>query len=219
MEENNQTGNFEAPKNIEQKPIKGKTKPKGIIIWALACLLLIVAGAGAYIWRDMDAKKDADSNKEAVASLEKKISDLEKQISDSQKTSTTDTEKTVCKEPTASAKENIIASITSKNTAALEGYMATSVRVVLAASEAAFDRTPTKAISDIEYVVNAEEPWNFSLSTATLDTYKAGFYKDYFKANSIVGVAKDKKVVVFNFDCNGKINAVFMASSSDLLTE
>ena len=86
-------------------------------------------------------------------------------------------------------------------------------------SEFSKDRTKDEAVKDINYVVNAQEPWNFALTTATLDTYKAGFYKDYFKSNSIVGVAKDKKVIVFNFDCDGKISAVFMAASSDLLTE
>lgn len=198
----------------EIKPVVRISKSKNLV-WPVIVLVLAIIGAGAYLWRDNQASKKENESSKTISSLNEKIANLEKQIADSKNSSSS----LACTQPTASAKENIIASITSKNTAALEGYMADSVKVVIAASEASFERTPAKAIEDIKYVINAAAPWNFALNAATLDTYKAGFYKDYFKDNSIVGVAADKKVVVFNFNCTGKINGVFMASSSDLLTE
>lgn len=203
-------------KNAEE-PIE---KKKPAVLWPILIILTLLAGGGAFYWRDTKANEQKDSDNKTITSLRKDKSDLEKELAEAKKTaSSTSTSCTAL--PTASVKENVIASITSKNTAALESYMAPSVHVVIAASEAAYDRTPTKAVEDIKYVINAEEPWNFALSTATIDTFKAGFYKDYFKDNSVVGVAKDKRTVVFNFNCsgNGKIDGVFMAVSSDLLTE
>lgn len=212
--------NSTVPRN-NPTPVDVSTKPKKKIklLYPLFLVLSLLAVGGVYYWRDSQAKTQQKADQSTISKLEAKVSDLEKQLADAKKVSTKTEVTGECKQPSATAKENIIASITSKNSAALEGYMASSVKVILAASEASFDRTPEKAVSDIEYVINATAPWNFALSTATLDSYKAGFYKDYFKDNSIVGVASDKKVIVFNFDCAGKINGVFMAASTDLLVE
>lgn len=219
MEDNKTAAPSEQPMAVEQVKIKKKRN----LLCPILIILALLAGGGAYYWRDSQAKNQKDADNKTISELQKNKSDLEKQLAESKKVSTIAETTTSCAStlPTASVKENVIASITSKNTAALESYMAPSVKVVIAASEAAFDRTPTKAVEDIKYVVNAEGPWNFALGSATLNSYKAGFYKDYFKDNSVVGVAKDKKVIVFNFNCsgNGKIDGVFMASSSDLLTE
>lgn len=196
-----------------------KPKKKLRLLYPALLIVTLLAGSGAFYWRDSQAKSQEKADQSTISKLESKVSELEKQLADAKRVSAKTEVTSECKLPTATAKENIIASITSKNTAALEGYMAAIVKVILAASEASYDRTSEKAISDIEYVINATAPWNFALSTATLDSYKAGFYKDYFKDSSVVGVASDKKVIVFNFDCAGKINGVFMAASSDLLVD
>lgn len=214
MDENNTTDTV----NETQKPENIKRKKRRILCPLLVVLALLL-GAGAYYWRDSEAKKQKNADKDTITKLEKEKGDLQKQLSESNKK----TEVVDCTSalPTASVKENLIASITSKNTAAIASYSAPSVKVVIAASEASFTRTPNEAVKDIDYVLSAQEPWNFAIDKVTLDNYAAGPYKEYFKTNSVVGVSKDKKVIVFNFNCtgNGKVDSVFMAASSDLLTE
>ena len=210
--DNSNTNNTE--QQAEVKPMVKVNKSKNIL-WPVVTLLILGAGTGAYFWRDSQANKNKSENTKTITTLNEKIVALEKQITESKTTANN----FACTTLTASTIENITASITSKNSAALEGFMSDSVKVVIAATEASFDRTPVKAIVDLKYVINATAPWDFALNAATLDTYKAGFYKEYFKDNSIVGVAADKKIVVFNFNCAGKINGVFMAISSELLTE
>jgi cytoskeletal protein RodZ len=215
------------PVTENQKVEQVQIKKKRNFMYPILIILVLLAGGGAYLWRDNQANKQQGTDSKTISDLQKEKNELEKQLTDAKKSTTlsntTNTTTTSCTStlPTASTKENVIASITSGNTAALESYMAPSVRVVIAASEAAFERTPTKAVEDIKYIQSAQAPWNFALPPATLASYKAGFYKDYFKDNSVVGVSKDKEVIVFNFNCtgNGKIDSVFMAASSDLLTE
>jgi len=116
-----------------------------------------------------------------------------------------------------SLKENIAAAISSKNTAALEGYMATSVNVVVAASEKGGFETPTQAVQDLSYLNAATDPWNFDLSASTMNTWIGGPYKSYISGTSYAGLAKNKYVVSFDFNSCNKINLVFMSVSSDLL--
>lgn len=219
MEENKASMATEVEEKVQNKDERKKRN----ILWPIFVLLILALGVGAYLWRDSECKKTKDADTKTISGLRKDKSDLEKQLADAKNTNTTTPTTTDCTAtlPTASVKENVIASITSKNTAAIASYSAPKVRVVIAASEAAFDRTPDQAVKDIDYVVNAQEPWNFALDSATLAKYAAGPYKSYFKANSVVGVAKDKKVIVFNFNCtgNGRIEGVFMAANTDLLTE
>jgi hypothetical protein len=117
----------------------------------------------------------------------------------------------------ASLKENIAAAISSRNTAALEGYMASSVKVVFAASEKGGLETPTLAVADLDYLSSATAPWNFSLSAGVLNVWKAGSYAQYFSATSYAGESANKYVVSFDFNSCGKINQEFVSGSSDLL--
>ena len=84
-----------------------------------------------------------------LATAKKDISRLQKT------TSTTPTPSPV---PTVSASlaENIVAAIDTMNTAALEGYMATSVNVVYAATEFGGPRTPAQAVGDLDYLSSAD---------------------------------------------------------------
>lgn len=203
------------------EPVKSKRKISKNILWVVIAIILFGGLVGFGVWRDMGAKKDADKDKESISALQKQVNDLQKKLEESEKKNSASaaTPTASCTQPTASAVENIIASIKSKNTAALEGYMASNVKVTLAATEFSEVRTKAQAVSNVDYVINATAPWDFALSTATLNTFKAGSYKDYIKDNSVIGVAADSKTIVFNFDCDGKINAIFMSASSDLLTE
>jgi len=115
-------------------------------------------------------------------------------------------------------KENTAAAISSGNTAALEGYMATSVNVVIAGSEKSGAETAAAAVKDLDYLNPLSTTWNFALDNATLTTYQNGFYKQYFGATTtIVGQAANGYVVSFGVNAAGKIDAVFMSASTDQL--
>jgi hypothetical protein len=115
--------------------------------------------------------------------------------------------------PSTAELDNIKASITSGNTAALEGYMPSSVNVVIAASGHAVTDTPTQAISELDYLSpGGTNTWDFALPAATLNGYQAGFYKQYFPASALVGKSSDGHVVSFQFDINAKISGIFMAA-------
>lgn len=116
-----------------------------------------------------------------------------------------------------SLKENIAASIETQNTAALEGYMTDSVTVVIAASEKGGAVSATQAVADLDYLQNGTSPWNFAVTAATLTTYKNGSYGQYFGDRTVVGQSANNYVVSFHVNDNGKIDAVFMTVSADLL--
>ena len=208
-----------AETKTEMKPeAKAKTKKPLHRTCMIICLLLLVAGAGAYWWRDKAAKQDKKDGEAKISALQTKIDELEAEPEATEDTTTTTTKTTTTSvEPTAAAIENIIASITSDNTAALQGYMASTISVIIAASEGVGDRTPTQAISDLAYLDSATDPWDFSLSAATLTDYQTGDYKAYFKTNSVVGKSANDYVISFNFNSSGKINGIFMAVNADLL--
>ncbi len=115
--------------------------------------------------------------------------------------------------PTAEELDNIKASITSENTAALEGYMAASVNVIIAASEAYGPQTPVQAVKDVDYVKDGDT-WDFALPAATLAAYQAGDYKQYFPTTALVGKSSNGYVISFQFDSAGKINGIFMTNNA-----
>lgn len=179
------------------------------LVLVLLVLLLVGATASAtYIYRDRQAKKELSDKQATISQLQQQVDNLNQQIT-TLKTATT----TV---PSATTLANIQAAITSGNTAALEGYMAPTVTVTIAASDGLGGRTPAQAISDLKYISTSKN-WNFSLDATTIKSYTNGDYKTYFKANSLVGKASDGKVIVFNFNDQGKISGIFMAANEDLL--
>lgn len=207
------------PKNSDTSEHKSKPVGKIVIIVVIVLLLLAVAWLAWQLWvcLDHDGKVNTENQQ-----LKTQVEQLKKQLSDAQSSASTHTaQPAACTTGIAasqSLKENIEAAITSKNTAALQGYMASSVTVVIAASEKGGSESAAAATKDVEYTYNGTAPWNFSLSTATINTYKAGFYKQYFPDNAYVGKAANDHVVSFGFDCNGKINLIFMAADESLLT-
>lgn len=114
-------------------------------------------------------------------------------------------------------KSNIAAAISSGNTAALEGYMASSVNVVIAASDKTGSESPAQAVTDLGYLSAGTDPWNFNLSAATLTTFKNGFYGQYFGNGTYVGESTNKYVVSFGINASGKIATIFMAQNAELL--
>jgi len=193
----------------EQTPHPHGSLAKNITIVVLILLLVAAAGSATYIYRDRQAKKQAADMQATISQLQSQVSSLQAELAASKATSTTTT-------PSAATLENIQAAITSGNTAALEGYMAPSVTVIIAASEGMGNRTPLQAISDLAYIKNLKN-WDFNLPATTLKQYQAGAYKTYFKANSLIGRSSDGHVVAVNFNDQGKINGIFMAVNADLL--
>jgi hypothetical protein len=211
-----------ATETTAEQPAKAPAKTKRQLPWKRILLVLVVAGlafAGGYLWRDHTAKQQQKKQDTTITGLKKDVADLKKAAKTAAKT----TPKTVAvvpatTKPSAATIENIKASITSGNTAALEGYMAPTVHVVIAASEGVGDRTPTQAVSDLSYLNNATDPWNFDLPAATLTSWRAGSYASYFPTDAVVGKSANDYVISFTFNSSGKISGVFMAVNSDLLT-
>lgn len=191
---------------------EGKSR---IFIWIVIILLIISLGVSAFLWRDNQAKKEQNKNLQTMSELQKQLADLNKKMESASNSSNSQQQNKVV--PSAQDISNIESAITSGNNSALEGYMASTVAVVVAASESAGDRTPSQAVSDLKYLSNATSPWNFKLDATTLTKYQNGEYKTYFKTNTLVGKSANGYVVAFNFDSSGKINGIFMAVNSSLL--
>lgn len=119
--------------------------------------------------------------------------------------------------PTVAMKENIKAALDTKNTAVFATYTTDPVGYVLAASEYGGNVSAAEAATSLEYTHSATGPWDFNLPPATIATYDAGFYTNYFDANTYVGKAASGMVVSFDFNCDGKIKQIFVAADDDLL--
>lgn len=207
----------------KSKPVNKNKKLVKILLFILLILILTGLAAGAaYWWRNKTANESDNKKVAEISSLEKDKASLKKQLAEAKANNTniTTTNQTTCssKSPTAAAIENIKLSITSGNTAALEGYMATSVNTIMAATEGIGPSTPAVAVSTItSFIKDATSPWDFALSASILSSYGKGSYKQYFPNNAVVGKSANGKVISFLFDCNAKINTVFMAPSENLL--
>lgn len=203
---------------------KNKNLVKPILLIALVLVLIGLAAGAAYLLRDDTANKLDKKQTAEILSLEKSMATLKKQLAalKAKDTSNTVADQTPCTAiaPTATVIESIKASITSGNTAALEGYMAASVNVILAASEGIGPSTPSAAVASISNFITSDNTswdYDFSLPAATLNSYGQGSYSQYFPSIAVVGKAPNNKVISFSFDCNAKISTVFMSASDDLL--
>lgn len=200
----------ETPEKIK---VSRKFPAKKLLMVFTSLVLLAAAAYGGYYLR---GRKTSSENQTVIDALEKKVSNLEKAADATDPTDTEPaTDTTVL--PTADQLENIEASISSGNTAALEGRMATTVTVVIAASEGMGPRTITQAIGDLDYVIDLAATWDFNLSAATLDSYAAGDYAQYFPDGALVGKSSTGKVVSFIFDASAKIKTIFMSVNADIL--
>lgn len=199
------------PKPPEQVKIK-KPANKNVMMVLLCLLLIAASGAGAYFWQQQEVNKLQKSNKEKS----EQIDGLNKQLQAAQAAEPVVAEEDVTP-PTQDQLDNMQAAIETMNTAALEGYMAASVNVILAASEGLGARTPVQAVGDVDYLSSATDPWDFSLPQATLDGYAAGDYKQYFPATAFVGKSANGYVISFTFDNSGDISGIFMSASDDIL--
>lgn len=191
---------------------------KGIVLGVLALMLIAAAAGGAYWWRDKTAKNFEAKQASQISSLQQQLTAEKAKNAGSSGPN----KQPACSSeaPGMTTTANIEASITSGNTAALEGYMTSSVNVIIAASEGLGAKTPAQAVDAVTTFITSDNTswdYNFPLPATTLSTYGKGFYGQYFPNNAIVGKASNSKVISFSFDCNAKISTVFMAASEDLL--
>ena len=208
-------------------PMKVETKnntPK-VIAAVLVVLVLMGASAGiAYWWRGKSAVTFEDKQAADITQLQKDKANLQKQLA-SATTSTTASSSgssavaCTAKAPDANTIANIEAAITSKNTAALQGYMASSVTDVYAASDVIPAKTPADSVADISTFVTDQitGDWSFPVAASTVSSYKQGSYAQYFPSTAVVGSSTRHRVISFLFDCNAKINTVFMAADDAVL--
>ena len=199
----------------EQKNRKSWCRPW--LLWLLIVLVLLLLATAGYAWMQWRACK---SNEAQLIKDKKSLQQqMDKLMQEKAAAAASGSgQQAACNDtPSDSLKENIKAALDSKNTAAFASYFSNPVMFVIAASEKGGSETPDQAAADMEYANTATGPWNFALPAATLDHYDAGFYTDYFDANTYTGRAASGQVAAFDFDCNGKIKQAFLAASEDLL--
>lgn len=211
----------------EKKTVKTE-KPKRKWIGKALVVVLILLLLGAIGWLAWQLKLSQDQATKTTTDKQKlqtQVDTLNKQlasVTDCPAATTSSSSSTTgsCSpqvEVAQTIKDNISAAISSKNYAALKGYMASTVTVVYAATEKGGSESSDAAVTDLGYLSNATTPWNFSLSTAALNSFKAGFYTQYFNGRTYVGQAANGYVVSFGFDDCAKINRIFISVNADLL--
>lgn len=173
----------------------------------IVLVIVVIGTVGALVWT---ASKKNTSTQTVTGKIASVAPEKQKAVTDTpNKPACTSTA------PVAATIDNIQASITSGNTAALEGYMAASVYVVYVGAMGSGAQTPTQAVTSItSFITSDTTSWdyNFSLPAATLSSYaKSANYSKYFPSNAVVGKATNNQVISFSFDCNGKISAVLLA--------
>ncbi len=235
MEETENTNEKPEPKDLsdadgsrvqsEDRPVIITAKPKKIYLRRATLLVLLVvaaialAGSLAFWWRDNLAVQFEEQQAKNITSMQNTIKELTKQLEAKTNDSSSSDDSSDCTAvaPDDSAIENIKASVSVGNTQPLEGYMASSVNTILAATEAYGPRTPTQSVGDITSFISGSSTWDFSLSASVLSSYGQSGYGQYFPNIAIVGKSTDGKVISFSFDCNGDIDEVFMASNELIL--
>jgi hypothetical protein len=124
---------------------------------------------------------------------------------------------TVGPQLSASDIENIQESISSGNTAALEGYLTNPIHIAFAASDLNDTVTPVQAIGDLDFLADATG-WSWSVDATTLASWRASAnYGTWFPDGAIIGHAASGQVISFVV-AGTVVTAIYVAASTDLLT-
>jgi len=176
---------------------------RNFLLGIVSVLILIAVGGGIYFF---GIKKSIPSQQEA--STTPLVTD---------KSSPTATPSpTPQAKPKINVSEQIIAAMTSKNTQALEGYMADTVQVRLEASGCCGPITRAEAMSQLSYLDPAVG-WNFDPTNPILVNL-ATVVPDFYGSDWIVGVASNEYLVSFKLNNQNKIEAYNLAATYKLLT-
>lgn len=186
------------------------------IVYVLAIFLFIIATSALTYWLTDMSNSDIESRlNNEIKQLKSENDSLNKDLKDK---SDTDTIKQSgdTKTPDENDLGNIKAAISTGNTEPLQGYMAQTVSVILAASEGMGDRTSVQATLDVTDFIDGAGTWDFNLSASVLSSYGKSFYGQYFLNNSIVGKSSSGKIISISFNESAKINQIFLATTEDI---
>jgi cytoskeletal protein RodZ len=204
--------------NLKDKKSKPADEKKSWLMWMLAVVMVLLLATMGFLGWQLKAVSDEKTKlQKKVQQVEAELRELKGNAEGPEEAAEAEEEVACNDTPSEALKENIKAALDSKNTAAFATYFSDPVKFVLAASEKGGNETPDEAAVSMEYANTATGPWDFALPAPTIAAYDAGFYTDYFDANTYVGRAASGQVAAFDFDCNGKINQAFLAAHEDLL--
>ena len=123
----------------------------------------------------------------------------------------------------ADLRENIIASVSSANTAALYDVFAPTVHVTYAASEAEGDVSDRDLlVMNVSNATSITATWDFDLPASVIDNYRnnPGHYPSYvddFPPGALVGLSSEDKVIPFVV-IDGFITRLFISNTEYALT-
>lgn len=190
-------------------------KGKAAMVASIVLAILLAASVGLLAWVYMQAEADKKKLSDEKAQLQVQIDLLMASASPEASAAPAACNDT----PSDSMKANIKDALDSKNTAVFETYVTDPVIFVLAGTEKGGQDSAAEAAQGMSYTHSATGPWDFDLSAETIANYEAGFYRDYFDANTYAGKADSGMVASFDFDCDGKIKQIFISASEDMLLE
>ncbi len=198
---------------LPTEPVFKNKKTSHMQVIIIHILVVIGFGVASYfIYDKFSEYKAAISSKDAqIVLLQKSMKNLQA----SQGDSTTVIQAPLSVQPSDLTVTTIKSAISIGNTQPLEGYMASSVNVILDATEAYGFRTPIQAELDITSFIGdpTTTTWDFELDNATLLSLRNGGSAQYFPEGAIIGKSNTGKTISISFDSNGKINTVFLSNT------
>jgi len=111
----------------------------------------------------------------------------------------------------------IESSVSSKNYQALEAYMASSVDVILYASECCGPSSALQATQQLDYLNSATPPWNFNDNNPIVAQLRAK--SDFFKNATVIGTSANSYAVGFTLNAENKISAIALVADYKLITQ
>lgn len=111
----------------------------------------------------------------------------------------------------------IVAVLEGADAATIAPLFADQVESVHAASEFGPPLDASAAAADLAYVAEPATTWTMPLEEMVIDTYRVGYYADYFPDGAAVALSVDGRVAAFQVDEAGAIETVFMSVDEQLL--
>jgi len=122
-------------------------------------------------------------------------------------------------DPGEERRANLVDAVSSGNTAAIDGYLAERVRVVIAASEADMQQSAVDAVLSLDYVQPGVGVWDFEIDPELVAVYAGSpYYGQFFPADAIVGRSSAGPLVSFVPD-GDTIGTIFMSIDENLVAE
>lgn len=119
------------------------------------------------------------------------------------------------KSPSESTHDLIVAAIETKSYSDLLPYLANTVQVRLESSGCCGPLTPAETVSQLSYLDSAVLPWTFDPDHAIIAQLATNseFYADPY----VVGISSNKMGFSYHLNSEGKVDAINLMASYDLL--